>query len=858
MCEIPSLSSELRRLIDALLGRMFPGDDLVGHIRLHRGELEQRLPGAATPEIYRAALLEVLEHDGGALAVGQMLGQCMTLSNKRRFRSEILRIIQQLGIRPDSARNCPYPGLLAFAEEDSGRFFGRNQEIEELLDRALAGRWLWVDGASGVGKSSVVCAGLLPRLRQESSATVVARLRPGPFPLESLARAVVRALQPDGDIEALRASMVADPASLRRFIADRLATGGRFVLVVDQLEELLTFAAPEQVRQFDQALAGALAGTDCDFRLISTIRSDQAGALQAALGEVGRQINQPWVKRYTVLPLDAVDLEEVIEDPLLGTGVSFEVGLATRIRRDAMAGLVGTSDGCLPLLALALRELWFACTSGGSELTHEAYDRLGGMAGALSRSAEEALERLLALDPEQPDGVKRLLLALTTVDRHSRWSRQTLLRRQALEALHSRRAELVLAGLTGQVTGASAGSMRLIVTWESAGQARVDLIHEALLTQWPRLKGWLAEAEEEKRNSQLLLVAAREWTQYTELPRGRKGEMLLAARPADEEPKLCKQFQAALRRAHEVRRNMICLGVVLACGFIAALVIESYLAVTHRWKAEAMVDELNEVVRQRDDSVKALETAKAAAEEGRKEARAAEALAKKHRAANQILLEGSLSEAAALVEGEREPRRPGSHAARADRATALLTSVQTAIAISQSDAADREPTHVCREKLDRAEALDPTRGESDGQTVLEVVECYRNLTRIYANDTAIRRTIEQDSARIMTVLERQATRETPSHSALVLNRMRDVALDPGVLQRVDRLAEARALDRRGEAQFVPSPGEAREGSIERPTREQEGLGARTGQERDLQEPALEQDEQGRLDRLRVQPGRMLR
>jgi len=820
MREIPTPFTNLRPVVDQLLGKMFSGDELAAQVQLFRPELVRRLPTHTTPQDYSAALITVLEQDAGRDGICQLLRCFVTLPEQRRWRGQILRIIAQIGCLPEAPTvSCPYPGLQAFSERDNQRFFGRDAEIEALVDHGLAARWLWIDGASGVGKSSLVSAGLLPRLRRESGQWLIASLRPGHFPLENLARAVVRALPAtqDDDIEGLRAQMLADPASLRRFIDDRVEPGGHFVLVVDQLEEALTFGDPDQVRQFDHAVAAALAGDVVHFQLITTIRSDQAGALLDGLGALGRQINQPWVKRYTVLPLDTEDLAEVIEDPLLATRVSFEPGLAERIRSDAKDMLASTSDGCLPLLALALRELWFACL-GESQLTHVAYQRLGGIAGALTRSAEEALAKLQALDPAEPDGVQRLLLALTTVDRKSHWTRQTLLRKHALAALRGPRAEVVLAGLTGQVTGPMAGSMRLVVTSGEAEQARVDLIHEALLTQWPRLKGWLAEAEDEKRLSQQLLASAQLFRDFGELPSRSFRDRLLEAKPAAEDRELCQDFQAAMRAAvarervelqqRRVKSRRIIAGLSL---LVVVLAIQTYLAVKRRWELEGMLDEresmIGTVARERaaaDAARAAADIARVEAEADKRIAEAAEAEAKRQREAMVVLLRSNADEVESLVRADAASAQ-GPRSLRAERVRALALSVQTAVEISQAGTSTREPMQLCSDKLARAEALDRSSGAAQGQATLAAVECYRNLARMANADPTLRQRVEQDGARVMRLLGEVVRRAPRANHALLLGHARDLALDATQLRQLEALVTSTRAPPRGRGHAQPSP-----------------------------------------------------
>lgn len=541
------LDSEQQREFSALLGKILRDDAL----RLHTGRI---VPGVAgnipslqvAPEDYRLHLIAQLEKQ--ALR-DEFIDALLSLDETRRWRADLLKFRSQRDVA--AGDDCPYPGLAAYRPGDHARFFGRRAESGELFALLGEGRWLWVEGASGAGKSSLVAAGLLPLLERGGAVWKVAGMRPGVHPLDNLARAL-SALAPGRSLASLTHDLTAGPAGLRAFVRERTPAGARFMLWIDQLEESQTFADAEQAQQFDRLIAAALDDEEPRFHLVTTIRVDQIGGFLAGMRELGRRINHPWVKRYAVRSLDVDALDEVIARPAATRGRSFQDGLVVTIRKDA-ATLFARGTGGLPLLAHALRELWLEC-AGAPELNAAAYDRLGGLTGALTRSAEEALVQLEKLDPSARARVRGLLLALATVDRQGRWTRKTIARQQALAALGGDKPEVLIACLSGQSVATERPPMRFVTTLSHNDEARVDLIHEVLLTSWPTLQRWLGEVEDAKRGSAALHDAAVEWRDTGSQREGLQGGLLrekyLAAAP-DVEPALDDAFQAALRAEAE-------------------------------------------------------------------------------------------------------------------------------------------------------------------------------------------------------------------------------------------------------------------------------------------------------------------
>jgi hypothetical protein len=247
-----------------------------------------------------------------------------------------------------------FPWLDAFTEEDSAVFFARDGEIAELLERlhpvvaARANRLVVVVGPSGVGKSSLVHAGVVPRLRQRRGGwIVVPSVVPGDGPLRSLIRSFATAC-PALPIEGVPVPRVVDEF--------RTAAGrpkAPVLVIIDQAEELITLSGEVERDHFLNLLASAL-DVDSQLWIVMVLRSE---FLTAFLGtEQARLFREP----ITVGTLSRAALVEVIERLAWRAGLTFDPpSLPQRMAADSGGG------GALPLLAYGLQELCRAAESGG-------------------------------------------------------------------------------------------------------------------------------------------------------------------------------------------------------------------------------------------------------------------------------------------------------------------------------------------------------------------------------------------------------------------------------------------------------------------------------------------------------------
>jgi len=407
----------------------------------------------------------------------------------------------------------PYKGLRAFQSEDAGDFFGRADLVAALLESVRAytqpgaARFLAVVGPSGSGKSSVVLAGLLPRLHGGALPgserwVYLDVMTPGAHPLEALAATLNNAL-PGSTLAALLADLDASERGLHR-LAARLVTRpeARVVLVIDQAEELFTLTADDaERRQVIDLLVTAVTEPRGPLLVVLTLRADF----------YDRPMNYPQLGRLmdaqstSVLPMELGGLRAAIEGPAArpDVGVSFEGDLVGDLLYE-----VRGQAGALPLLQFTLDELfeW----RDGRRLTQAAYRELGGVRGALARHAEGTYSALP--DEERRRLARALFLRLIEP---GVTAQDTTRRRAPLAELEL--SDPARTALLREVAQAFVAA-RLLTTSESGGATAIEVSHEALIREWERLAGWLHEAREDIRLQRSIGVDAAEWARHDRAP----------------------------------------------------------------------------------------------------------------------------------------------------------------------------------------------------------------------------------------------------------------------------------------------------------------------------------------------------
>jgi len=392
--------------------------------------------------------------------------------------------------RPTAAV-CPYKGLARFEPSDAGFFFGRERLVAELVTHLVGTGLVGVVGPSGSGKSSLVRAGLLPALADGvlpgSERWRQLLVRPGEHPMAELARGGARPSLPGGGGDATAVERNASDGISRWGAGERvlrtMAGEGRLLLVVDQFEEVFTTCRDERERAAFLAALAEGAWADRSVSIVVVVRADYYGHCAAD----PRLASLLAANHLLVGPMNSDELRRAVELPARRAGLRLEPGLSA-----AMIGEVAEEPGGLPLLSCALLESWQH--RRGRTLTLAAYQQAGGVRGAVARLAERAWS---GLDAEQKQAARRILLRLAGPGEG-----EAVVRRRVplseFTAGGDEHARVVLDALTDQ---------RLL----TKGEDTVEVAHEALLREWPRLRGWLEEDVQGRALHRHLIGAAREW-----------------------------------------------------------------------------------------------------------------------------------------------------------------------------------------------------------------------------------------------------------------------------------------------------------------------------------------------------------
>jgi WD40 repeat protein/tRNA A-37 threonylcarbamoyl transferase component Bud32 len=469
--EPPAASAKRRELpvaLDAVIARALakePGDRYPGC-----GELARAAYAVAVDEANRllvdAAARAAAGRSGLSEAEAELAGKVVDLQVVQH-RARILAA----AAGPVAEGGCPFKGLASFEPDDASYFFGRERLVAELVARVVGAGFLGIVGPSGSGKSSVLRAGLIPALASGvlpgSEGWRQVLLRPGERPLDELRRTL------ESDAE--------DPLAEA---LDALPAGGRLLIAVDQLEELFVACRSEPERAaFAAMLARAAADPEGRAVVVVALRADFYGRFAAypALAEL------LGANHVLVGPMQASELRRAVELPAGAVGLRVEAELT-----DALVDDVEGEPGALPLLSTALLELWQG--RRGDTLAVAAYRRSGGVQGAVARLAEGTYARISEM---RRPLVRAIMLRLVGESE----SHLPVRRRAPLAELDLDRNPDAVAVLE------TLADSRLL----TVGGGSVEVAHEALLREWPRLREWIAEDAEWRRLRRHITQAASDW-----------------------------------------------------------------------------------------------------------------------------------------------------------------------------------------------------------------------------------------------------------------------------------------------------------------------------------------------------------
>jgi hypothetical protein len=421
----------------------------------------------------------------------------------------------------------PFPGLRPFEFNESHLFFGRDGQVEKLIDKLANTRFLAVVGTSGSGKSSLVRAGLMPALvggmmSSAGSKWRIALMRPSNDPIRNLTLALN---QPDvfgsDDPESAAIQIVVTETTLRlgsrglveTVLQNAMPEHESLLVVVDQFEELFRFAREASRKSKDESeryqndaaafvklLLEAQGQRKANIFVVLTMRSDFLGDC-AQFWDLPQAINE---SQYLVPRLTRDELREVITGPVALGGREIARRLVTQLLND-----IGDDQDQLPILQHLLMRVWdenkevALVTKGGHERIRDShnevhdgkaidlccYEAVGGMVEALSRHADEAYTELP--DDRHRLIAEKLLKALTEKGDDNREIRRPVTIGEICAIAQASATEVKTVIETFRLPGRS--FLMPPVGTPLDDNSLIDISHEGLIRGWLRLREWVDE-----------------------------------------------------------------------------------------------------------------------------------------------------------------------------------------------------------------------------------------------------------------------------------------------------------------------------------------------------------------------------
>jgi len=557
----------------------------------HRADTQEELAARACTSDPAPLAGAAPELDG---KLAEVILRCLAREPGARFASgdELRQELEDQLFHPGEVtvpEGNPYRGLRVFEAEHSALFFGRRRETLSIVDLLRTESFVLIAGDSGVGKSSLARAGVIPTVaavglgggRSWKHATAI----PARRPIHSLAAALAAAL--DMDESELLESCGRDAGETARLIRRRVGGDG-LLLFVDQLEELVTLSDRAEAESFAE-LMGSLINPAPGVRVVATVRSDFLGRI-AALPGLGEGVTRAL---YLLQPMSRDGIREAVIGPARTKGVRFESDDVV----DDLAEAAGDIGG-LPLVQFALAELWVRRDKATRVIPRAALTALGGATGALTTHADGVID---ALRSPQRKAAQRVLVRLVTAD-----------------GTRALRDEEELTGGDSDARAALAELVRsrLVVAseGESEGETSYAIAHETLIQNWPRLLAWLDADSEQRAARERLTAAAREWARLERSPQALWGERQLAevielerSELGGRENAFLAAARAAVRRGKLLRRGAIIALPLVALSIYVGILIYNRVALTNRIHDRvARADELLTSARERSGELEGL------------------------------------------------------------------------------------------------------------------------------------------------------------------------------------------------------------------------------------------------------------
>ncbi len=494
---------------------------------------------------------------------------------------------------PDLGEQSPFKGLSPYTEADAETFFGRESATIALAEMVLSRPITIVSGASGSGKSSLIFAGLLPRLKKsgeigETGALAAFQiLSPGGDPFAEAIDLVVAPEAPDAERRQARQGFLNDPASFGRKIAAKL--GKPPLLIVDQFEEVFTQSTSEPARI---AFARAITSLPVTSRLIIGIRSDFLAKLSGLPG-LKAAAEDP-KSRFVPAALPPADIRRVILATADRAGVRLADGVC-----DALVKAIAGEPAGLPLLQFTLDQMWREARRSGTHwISARVAEKVGSPREALQRAAEAVFDAL-ALE-ENKRTAEQVFLDLVTPALEQEFVRQPRTRAELHKGRDPEKVDRVLEAFT------SAGLLR--VEGDGGADDWFDVMHEALIRNWKRLGDWLEKSRKINQKYIRFEEMARLWDEHDREPSYLiSGDALIEGRAFKDRSPILDELIAASEqgeaaRKRQSRNNKIILFIVLAVllgGYVWNLIAKSRQeSEFNRQLAAEKEEQLNEKAKQ--------------------------------------------------------------------------------------------------------------------------------------------------------------------------------------------------------------------------------------------------------------------
>ncbi|WP_437872798.1 nSTAND1 domain-containing NTPase [Sorangium sp. So ce363] len=543
-------------------------------------------------------------------ALGAIVDRCLRKRKSERFASAQELLVELLPLLPGrreillGADESPFAGLSSFQEADADRFFGRAQDLAGVVARLRSQPLLAIAGASGVGKSSLVRAGVIPALKRSGEGWEALVVRPGREPMAVLAdlfdhpavtlNTDLKALSPQGGA-AMRGALIqrlrAEPGLLGAALRGGASRAQRrLVLFIDQFEELFTLGAPAVERAaFLACLAGIADDASSPLRVVLSVRSDFLERMAEhehfmAIMTRGlvflRPMGRDGLREALMRPIEAARHE--IEDPAMIEGIL-----------DALQ----TTRGALPLLQFTAARLWEMRDRGRKLLTRASYEALGGVAGALASHADTVLAGM--------SGHRA---------KHARVVLERLVTPERTRAVASLGELCELPGERGEIERVvellADARLLAIETGSDRAGSTVEIVHESLIERWPTLRRWLDENQEDAAFLDRLRAAARLWDAS-----GRAADTLWRGKVAEEARGFRERYRGELPERERLyldevlrfadqqqrgRRRLVS-GIIAA---LSLLVVAAGAGIVKLTRQNTVITEQLEEIRRTEDTLK--------------------------------------------------------------------------------------------------------------------------------------------------------------------------------------------------------------------------------------------------------------